>query len=112
MGFRRLPARPALDVDPLPQSVDRLGHDALDLGKYTGFTSVPTLVGTTFSGSALANAGAMAHLAAGGGWKTIYTLANTGSTPGEAKLSFFGDDGKPLALAVSVFSKVTFVPVI
>jgi sugar lactone lactonase YvrE len=64
------------------------------------FTSVPTLVNTAPT-AGLANAGALAHLAAGGGWRTIYTLANTGSTPSEAKLSFFGDDGKPLALAVS-----------
>ncbi len=53
------------------------------------FTSVPALISTPSHGPALLNAGALAHLAAGGGWKTIFTLANTGTTPAEAKVELF-----------------------
>jgi len=59
------------------------------------FTSVPALV----SGSQ--TAGSIAHVASGGGWKTAFTLVNTGATPATAKLSFFDDNGAALALPLS-----------
>ncbi|MDR3738107.1 MAG: RHS repeat-associated core domain-containing protein [Terracidiphilus sp.] len=63
------------------------------------FTSVPVLVASAAAGSTqLAAAGSMPQFAAGGGWRTVYTLANTGTTTAEAKLSFFDDNGKPVAL--------------
>jgi hypothetical protein len=67
------------------------------------FTSVPPLVLSTVpAGQGLQVAGAMAHVAAGGGWKTLFTLANPGATPARARLNFYGDDGAPLALSLSL----------
>jgi hypothetical protein len=43
-------------------------------------------------------AGSMAQIASGGGWDTTLTLVNTGATPGEALLNFFGNYGSPLQL--------------
>ena len=55
-------------------------------------TSLPVLanVGTT--------GGTMAQVASGGGWQTIFTLVNTGTTPANATLRFFADDGSALSL--------------
>jgi hypothetical protein len=35
----------------------------------------------------------MAQVASAGGWDTSFTFVNLGSTPGEARLNFFGDSG-------------------
>jgi hypothetical protein len=49
----------------------------------------------------LASAGSMAQLASAGYWTTTITLVNTGSSPAQARLSFFDDNGNPLALPLS-----------
>jgi len=67
------------------------------------FTTVPALVAGTASGSKdLTSVGSLPHFASGGGWKTIYTLANTGATAAEARLSFFDDTGKSVALGLTL----------
>jgi len=43
----------------------------------------------------------MAHLASGGGWLTTFTLTNTGTTEAQIQLSFFDDNGDPVALPLS-----------
>jgi hypothetical protein len=43
----------------------------------------------------------MAQLASAGYWTTTITLVNTGSSPALARLSFFDDNGNPLALPLS-----------
>jgi uncharacterized protein (TIGR03437 family) len=43
--------------------------------------------------SGLSFAGSMAQVASAGGWDTSLTVVNLGSTPGEARLNFFGDNG-------------------
>jgi hypothetical protein len=55
---------------------------------------VPTSETPTFAGS-------MAHLASGGGWDTLLTLVNTGTSSGEAVLNFFGDSGSALSLPLT-----------
>ncbi|MGA3019207.1 MAG: hypothetical protein ABSF62_18950 [Bryobacteraceae bacterium] len=58
-------------------------------------TTLPVLanVGTT--------GGALAHVASGGGWQTIFTVVNTGTASANATLSFFADDGSRLSLPLS-----------
>jgi hypothetical protein len=62
---------------------------------------------TVISGSASAlgdvapPSGSMAHVASGGGWQTTFTLANTGTASAQAKLSFFDNNGNPLALPLT-----------
>ncbi|HEV2381606.1 MAG TPA: hypothetical protein VG206_17660 [Terriglobia bacterium] len=46
--------------------------------------------------------GSMAQVASGSGWQTEFTLVNTGSSAAQAQLSFFGDDGSPLALPLTM----------
>jgi hypothetical protein len=43
----------------------------------------------------------MAQIASGGGWTTMFTLVNLGSTKATAHLSFFDDAGNPLPLPLS-----------
>jgi hypothetical protein len=45
------------------------------------------------SASGLSFAGSMPQVASAGGWDTSLTVVNLGSTPGEARLNFFGDSG-------------------
>jgi sugar lactone lactonase YvrE len=49
----------------------------------------------------LATAGSITHLASAGYWTTTITLVNTSSSPAQARLSFFDDNGNPLALPLS-----------
>ena len=49
----------------------------------------------------LTSAGSITHLASGGYWTTTITLINTGSSAAQARLSFFDDNGNPLALPLS-----------
>jgi sugar lactone lactonase YvrE len=49
----------------------------------------------------LTSAGAITHLASGGYWATTITLVNTSSSPAQARLNFFDDNGNPLALPLS-----------
>jgi sugar lactone lactonase YvrE len=58
-------------------------------------TSLPLLANVGATG------GTMAHVASGGGWQTIFTLVNTGTTSATATLNFFGDDGSALSLPLS-----------
>src|SRR5262249_39079411 len=43
----------------------------------------------------------MPHLAAGGGWRTSFTLVNTGPASSELFTSFYGDDGNLTNLILS-----------
>jgi len=74
--------------------------------RYTGgtLTTIPALanVGT--------NGGLMAHLASGNGWQTTFALVNTGSTPANATVNFFGDNGSPLPLTLTVLNGVNAAP--
>jgi len=62
---------------------------------------------TVISGSAsalgdvAAPTGSMAHVVSGGGWQTTFTLANTGTSSAQAKLSFFDNNGNPLSLPLT-----------
>ncbi len=58
-------------------------------------TSLPVLANVGTAG------GAMAHVASGGGWQTLFTLVNTGPVSANATLSFSGDDGSALSLPLS-----------
>ena len=53
------------------------------------------------SSAGLISAGSMAQLASGGYWTTTITLVNTGSSPAQARLNFFDNNGNPLALPLS-----------
>src|SRR5207245_10689536 len=56
---------------------------------------------TVGSSGGLSGAGSMAHVAAAGGWKTIFTLVNTGTAISQARLNFFDDNGNALALPLT-----------
>lgn len=58
-------------------------------------TTIPVLanVGT--------NGGSMAQIASGGGWQTSFVLINVGLSQATANLSFFDDNGNPLALPLA-----------
>ena len=58
-------------------------------------TSLPVLANVGTAG------GTMAHVASGGGWQTLFTLVNTGTTSANLTLSFFADDGSPVSLPLS-----------
>ena len=58
------------------------------------FTAIPVLASSSTGG------GLLPDLASGGGWTTLVELVNTSSSPANARLNFFGDDGSPLALPV------------
>jgi hypothetical protein len=58
-------------------------------------TSLPLLANVGTAG------GAMAHVASGGGWQTLFTLVNAGATSANLTLNFFADDGSPLSLPLS-----------
>ena len=47
------------------------------------------------------NVGSMAHLAVAGSWKTTLVLVNSGSTPAQARLNFFDDNGNALRLPLT-----------
>ena len=71
----------------------------------SGSVAVAGLSFTVEEGAAsslgLISAGSMAQLASGGYWTTTITLVNTGSSQAQARLSFFDDNGNPLALQLS-----------
>jgi hypothetical protein len=58
----------------------------------SALTTLPLLT------NAAAGSGSMAHVASGGGWQTTFTLVNAGLSSVEAQLSFFDNNGSPLAL--------------
>jgi hypothetical protein len=45
--------------------------------------------------------GSLAHITYNGGWQTTITLVNTGTAQATPTLSFYGDDGTPLAIPLS-----------
>jgi len=47
------------------------------------------------------NGGSMAHVTYNQGWKTTFTLVNTGTSPAQATLSFYDDFGTPLQISMS-----------
>jgi hypothetical protein len=49
----------------------------------------------------LSTIGSIAQVASGGGWKSTITLINTGNATEDAVVSFFDDNGNPLALPVN-----------
>jgi hypothetical protein len=61
----------------------------------SALTTIPVLANVTGSG------GSMAHVASGGGWQTTFTLVNTGTSPAQAQMSFFDDNGNPLSLPLT-----------
>jgi virginiamycin B lyase len=50
---------------------------------------------------AVAN-GVFAHIAAGGSWTTLISLVNTTTVPISVATSFYGDDGSPLTLPITI----------
>lgn len=67
---------------------------------------IETDAGTTISGSAstlgnLVAGGSMAHIAAGSGWQTTFTLINPSASSAQVQLSFFDNDGNALSLPLT-----------
>jgi hypothetical protein len=58
-------------------------------------TTVPVLA------SVQAGTGSMPHITYNGGWETTITLVNTGTSQTTPTLSFYGNDGSPLAVPLS-----------
>jgi len=59
------------------------------------FTAIPAIQSGTAGGS-------MAHIAAGGGWRSIFYISNLSSQTSNFTLSFFDDSGNPLSLSVTI----------
>ena len=59
------------------------------------FTTIPV------SSGAAATSGSMSHLVSGGGWRTVFYLANTTAQPSTITLNFFDDSGNPLSLPLT-----------
>jgi hypothetical protein len=53
-------------------------------------TTLPVLANTD------ANGGSLTHVAYHGGFTTVFTLVNTGTSAADATLNFYGEDGAPL----------------
>jgi hypothetical protein len=60
--------------------------------KGAAVTTLPVLANIGGSG------GTLAHIASGGGWQTLITLVNTGSSPAQAQLNFVDEHGNPMTL--------------
>jgi hypothetical protein len=58
------------------------------------FTTIPAIQ----SGS---TGGSMAHIAVGGGWRSIFYVVNLSSVASNVTLKFFGEGGSPLALPLT-----------
>lgn len=80
--------------------------DSLTTGSRSGAFNIAgrsfTIVQNASPDSSFVNNGSIAQIAAGGSWKTIFTLINTSSAPQTARLSFFSDNGNPLALRLKL----------
>jgi len=78
---------------PVGGQISVLGIRTTPLGTTTNtLTTIPALANVGTSG------GSIAHIATGNGWQTTFVLVNTGTTAAQANLSFFADNGAPLAL--------------
>ena len=60
--------------------------------KGAAVTTLPVLANVRPGG------GTLAHIASGGGWQTLITLVNTGSSSSQAQLSFLDEQGNPMVL--------------
>ncbi len=76
------------------QGADRSGTIQIANSTYTIEQVSATLVSGTVAGS-------MAQIASAGGWKTTFTLINTGNAAAQVRLNFFGDNGNPLLLPLT-----------
>jgi hypothetical protein len=61
----------------------------------SAFTPIPVIA----RGSE--GAGGMAHIVSGAGWRSIFSVVNTGATAANMSLSFFDDGGSPLSLPLT-----------
>jgi len=95
------------------------GTLAIQVGLNTGAdrSGVIQIASATFTieqvSASLANgivAGSMAQIASAGGWKTTFTLINTGNTTAQIRLNFFDNNGNPLALALTFPQSATQQP--
>lgn len=77
-------------------SAGQLSVLGIRVNSQSSFTSIPALV------SSSQTTGSIAHFASGGGYKTSFTLVNTGTTAATAKLSFFDDNGAAATLPLSL----------
>jgi len=73
---------------------------------------IQTDANTVISGSAtplsdLTAGGSMAHVAAGGGWQTTFTIVNTGTSAAEVQLSLFDNNGHALPLPLTLVQSGT-----
>jgi len=68
---------------------------ATPLAKSVGLTQMD---GVAADSAALSLAGSLAQIASAGGWDTSLTLVNLGTATGEARLSFYANNGSPLSL--------------
>ncbi len=59
------------------------------------FTTIPV------TNSVGATSGSMSHLVSGGGWRTVFYVANTGGRTSNITLRFFDDTGNPLSLPLT-----------
>jgi hypothetical protein len=60
--------------------------------KGAAVTTLPVLANVGAGG------GTLAHIASGGGWQTLITLVNTGSSQAQAQLNFLDEHGNPMVL--------------
>ncbi len=88
-------------TDPTFQTALHMNLAIVDGGQ--GIRFIDTDASVIFSGSGTAlgdvgTSGTMAQVAAGGGWLTIFTLTNTGTSSADFELSFFDNNGNELSL--------------
>ncbi|MGC4053268.1 MAG: hypothetical protein QM757_28525 [Paludibaculum sp.] len=69
-------------------------------GQRVGVTSTGGTV-MPWTSTNLPTVGVFPHLAAGGGWKTSFTLLNLASAPSLARLNFWDDQGAPRVLQLA-----------
>ena len=86
-------SRGTIEFDTPPGG--RIGALGMRFSPTGTLTAVPVLANVSAAG------GSVAHLAAGGGWKTTVVLVNTGASSAGAQLKFLDDNGSPLPLNLS-----------
>jgi hypothetical protein len=73
----------------------RISVIGLRVNNGKAITTLPLLADVATGG------GALAHVAAGGGWQTTFTLVNTGSSSAEAQIRFLDENGVAMPLLVT-----------
>lgn len=86
----------------------QLGENLYD---YSTARNYYTVLTASVSGTTMQSIGSMAQVAAGGSWKTTFVLQNSSSRAAQARLNFWGDNGRALPLALS-FPPSTASPVV